>query len=60
MPLINVTYPGGALNPEAKKLKNTLWSLALRWEGIEASDFAASIAWIYLEKRPREQIGVGG
>ena len=45
MPLIDVTYPQGALNAGAlKQLESHLWSTALRWEAIEASESTASIA----------------
>jgi hypothetical protein len=61
MPLIDVIYPIDALSPEAQKqLSETLWSKALHWEGIEANESAASVAWVYLDERPRNSISVGG
>jgi hypothetical protein len=61
MPLIDVIYPADALSPEAQQqLSETLWSKALVWEGIEANENSASIAWIYLDGRPRHLISVGG
>ena len=61
MPLIDVIYPEGALAPEAQaRLRDELWSLALRWEGSENNALSASIAWVYLDERPTRRIGVGG
>lgn len=61
MPLIDVIYQEGALSPNAQQqLTTTLWEKALRWEGIEVTDAAASIAWVYLDERPRRHVGVGG
>jgi phenylpyruvate tautomerase PptA (4-oxalocrotonate tautomerase family) len=61
MPLIDVIYPSDALSSEAQKeLSQTLWSKALRWEGIDDNERAASVAWVYLDGRPRHSISVGG
>ncbi len=61
MPLIDVIYPEGALTPKSQQeLRDSLWSTALRWEGIERTAGAASVAWVYLDERPRRRIGVGG
>lgn len=60
MPLIDVIYPEGALTPEAEhQLATTLWSTAIRWEGIEVNAASGSISWVYLDARPRHRIGVG-
>jgi phenylpyruvate tautomerase PptA (4-oxalocrotonate tautomerase family) len=61
MPLIDVTYTEGSLTPKAEQelLKN-LWSTAIRWEGIEVNDASASVAWAYLDRRPKELMSVGG
>src|SRR5258707_8078141 len=60
MPLIDVIFAEGSLSPEAQRqLLNTMWSSALRWEAIEANEVSASIAWAYLDERPRHHIGVG-
>jgi hypothetical protein len=54
MPLIDVIYPSDALSPVAQKeLSETLWSKALRWKGIDDNESAASVAWVYLDGRPR-------
>ena len=61
MPLIDVIYPLDALSLEAqRRLSQTLWSKALRWEGIDDNETAASVAWVYLDGRPRHSISVGG
>jgi hypothetical protein len=60
MPLIDVIFAEGSLSPEAQRqLLDTMWSSALRWEAIEANEVSASIAWAYLDERPRHHIGVG-
>jgi phenylpyruvate tautomerase PptA (4-oxalocrotonate tautomerase family) len=61
MPLIDVIYPAGALDASAQKqLLADLWTSALHWEAIEATDAAGAIAWVYLDERPAHQISVGG
>lgn len=61
MPMIDLVFPEGSLSTAAKeKLSSTLWETALRWEGIEATKGPASVAWVYLDERPREHISVGG
>jgi phenylpyruvate tautomerase PptA (4-oxalocrotonate tautomerase family) len=60
MPLIDVIFAEGSLSPEAQRqLLNTMWSSALRWEAIEANKVSASIAWAYLDERPRHHIAIG-
>ncbi len=52
MPMIDVIFPKGSLDEAAKaKLNATLWETALRWEGIEATEGAASVAWVFLDER---------
>lgn len=61
MPLIDVIYPQGALSaPALKKLESTLWKKALKWEAIEANAASASVAWAYLDERPRQSVSAGG
>ena len=61
MPLIDVICPADALSRSAKqKLTETLWAKALQWEGIEVNESTGSVAWVYLDERPKHQIGVGG
>src|SRR5260221_3385458 len=60
MPLIDVIFAEGTLSPEAQRhLLDTMWSSALRWEAIEANEVSASVAWAYLDERPRHHIRVG-
>jgi phenylpyruvate tautomerase PptA (4-oxalocrotonate tautomerase family) len=61
MPLIDVIYAQGSLNSEAQqKLTKNLWSTALRWEGIELNETSASVAWVYLDERPKHHVSVAG
>jgi phenylpyruvate tautomerase PptA (4-oxalocrotonate tautomerase family) len=61
MPMIDVIFSEGSLDERAKlKLNTTLWETALRWEGIEATEGAASVAWVFLDERPTGRISVGG
>jgi phenylpyruvate tautomerase PptA (4-oxalocrotonate tautomerase family) len=61
MPLMDVTFAQGSLSTNAKEnLSAKLWSLALRWEGIEINETSASVAWVYLDERPRQHVTVAG
>lgn len=61
MPLIDVIFAQGSLSTDAQsKLSQKLWTTALRWEGIEINETAASVAWVYLDKRPRHHVTVAG
>jgi len=61
MPLIDVIYAQGSLNGDAQqKLTKNLWSTALRWEGIELNETSASVAWVYLDERPKQHVSVAG
>jgi phenylpyruvate tautomerase PptA (4-oxalocrotonate tautomerase family) len=54
-------FSEGSLDEAAKvKLNATLWETALRWEGIEATEGAASVAWVFLDERPKGHISAGG
>ena len=45
MPMVDLTYPEGALTEEAKtELHQTLWRRCLRWEGIPDTPATAAIA----------------
>jgi len=61
MPLVEVIHPEGAFSADAKKtlLKN-LSATCLRWEGVEVNDTTQSVAWVYLDARPRESMSAGG
>jgi phenylpyruvate tautomerase PptA (4-oxalocrotonate tautomerase family) len=61
MPLMDVTFAKGSLDTDAQsRLSAKLWSIALRWEGIEITETAASVAWVYLDERPQHHITVAG
>jgi phenylpyruvate tautomerase PptA (4-oxalocrotonate tautomerase family) len=61
MPLVEVIHPEGALDADAKKLLlETLSATCLRWEGVEVNDTTQSVAWVYLDERPRNHISAGG
>ncbi|CAB3782333.1 hypothetical protein LMG28614_01419 [Paraburkholderia ultramafica] len=61
MPLMDVTFAQGSLNTDAQsRLSAKLWSVALRWEGIEINETSASVAWVYLDERPQHHITVAG
>jgi phenylpyruvate tautomerase PptA (4-oxalocrotonate tautomerase family) len=61
MPMVDLYYPSGALSQDAKdKLLANLASTCLKWEGIDVTAGAHSIAWVYLHEVPRENIAAGG
>jgi phenylpyruvate tautomerase PptA (4-oxalocrotonate tautomerase family) len=61
MPLMDVTFAQGSLNAHAQsRLSAKLWSVALRWEGIEINETSAYVAWVYLDERPQHHITVAG
>jgi phenylpyruvate tautomerase PptA (4-oxalocrotonate tautomerase family) len=61
MPMIDVIFTKGSLDEAAKaQLNAMLWEIALRWEGIEATEEAASVAWVFLDERPEGHVSVGG
>lgn len=61
MPLVEVIHPEGAFSADGKKkLLESLSATCLRWEGIEVNDVSQSVAWVYLDERPRDSISAGG
>jgi phenylpyruvate tautomerase PptA (4-oxalocrotonate tautomerase family) len=61
MPLMDVTFAQGSLDRDAQsRLSAKLWSIALRWEGIEINETSASVAWVYLDERPQHHVTVAG
>ena len=61
MPLVEVIHPEGAFDADAKAtLLETLSATCLRWEGVEVNDTTQSVAWVYLDERPRENVSAGG
>src|SRR6201987_4710582 len=58
---MHVIFAKGSLDEAAKaQLNATLWEIALRWEGTEATEEAASVAWVFLDERPEGHVSVGG
>ncbi|MDX3233569.1 hypothetical protein [Streptomyces sp. ME19-01-6] len=61
MPMVEITCAEGALDAAAKKeLLGTLSAKCMSWEGIEINEDSQSIAWVFLDERPRNSISVGG
>ena len=61
VPMVEIIHPEGAFTAEAKKsLLESLSETCLFWEGIEVTEVTQSIAWVYLDERPRDSIAVGG
>src|SRR5260221_9590231 len=61
MPLVEVIHPEGAFSADAKKmLLENLSATCLRWEGVEVNTTTQSVAWVYLDERPRESMSAGG
>jgi phenylpyruvate tautomerase PptA (4-oxalocrotonate tautomerase family) len=61
MPMIDLTYPAGALTPEARadaveKLTATL----LKCEGAEDNDYTRAMSWVIVHELPAGAINVGG
>ena len=61
MPLVEVIHAEGAFSADARKtLLENLSATCLRWEGVEVNDTTQSVAWVYLDERPRESMSAGG
>ncbi len=61
MPLVEIIHPQDAFDADGKKkLLESLSATCLRWEGIDVNDVTQSIAWVYLDERPRDSISAGG
>ncbi|MDQ1516105.1 MAG: hypothetical protein QOE80_1935 [Actinomycetota bacterium] len=61
MPLVEVIHPEGAFDADSKKLLlETLSATCLRWEGVDVNDTTQSVAWVYLDERPRDSVSAGG
>jgi len=59
--MVDLYYPSGALSQDAKdKLLANLAATCLKWEGIDVTEGAHSIAWVYLHEVPRGNIAAGG
>jgi phenylpyruvate tautomerase PptA (4-oxalocrotonate tautomerase family) len=61
MPMIELTYPQGALDAEAKEtLVDELATKLLSREGAPDTDFFRSITWVYVNEVPAGSLAVGG
>ena len=61
MPMIDVTYPEGALSGDARaKLVDDLTSALLRAERAPDTDFFRSVTWVYLHELPAHAVNAAG
>jgi phenylpyruvate tautomerase PptA (4-oxalocrotonate tautomerase family) len=61
MPMIDVTYPEGAIDPEAReKLVEDLTTALLRAERAPDTDFFRSVTWVYLHELPTHAVNASG
>lgn len=61
MPMIDLTVPTGALEPEAREsLLEELATTLLRWEGAPDTEFFRSITWVYAHEVDQAALAVGG
>jgi phenylpyruvate tautomerase PptA (4-oxalocrotonate tautomerase family) len=61
MPMIELTFPHGALQDEARAaLIDRLTRTVGRWEGMSESEQVASSIWAFVDERPAESINAAG
>jgi phenylpyruvate tautomerase PptA (4-oxalocrotonate tautomerase family) len=61
MPIMNLTYPEGALSEEAKeKLSEELTTALLRAERAPDTDFFRNITWLYIHELPEGNLRAAG
>src|SRR5215210_5835080 len=61
MPMIDVTYPEGALEPGAReKLVEDLTTSLLRAERAPDTDFFRSVTWVYVHELPEGMVNASG
>jgi phenylpyruvate tautomerase PptA (4-oxalocrotonate tautomerase family) len=61
MPMIDVTYPEGALEADARaKLVDDLTTALLRAERAPDTEFFRSITWVYLHELPSHAVNASG
>lgn len=61
MPMIDVTYPEGALEPEAReKLVQDLGAALLRAERVPDTEFFRSVTWVYVHELPAHGVNAAG
>lgn len=61
MPMIDLTYPEGALDPDARAdAVEGLTAALLRNEGATDNDATRAMSWTIVHELPREAVNVGG
>jgi phenylpyruvate tautomerase PptA (4-oxalocrotonate tautomerase family) len=61
MPMMDVTYPAGALAPEVRgELVDELTTVLLRAERAPDTEFFRSITWVYVHELPEEAVIASG
>ena len=61
MPLIDVTMPAGALEPETRAgLVERLGETLLKWEGAPDTEFVRSIMWVHVHELPADAVNAAG
>lgn len=60
VPLIDVTYPEGALEADARSTMVELTTKLLRAERAPDTEFFRNITWVYLHELPAHGINAGG
>lgn len=61
MPMIDLTFPQGALAPESQaELVEKLTAALLRNEGAPDNDRTRAMTWVYLHELPAGAINIGG
>lgn len=61
MPLMDVTYPQGALSPDARDaLIEALTAAILRAERAPDTEFFRNVTWVYAHELPAANVYVGG
>jgi phenylpyruvate tautomerase PptA (4-oxalocrotonate tautomerase family) len=61
MPLLDVTFPAGALSPDVRQsLVDDLTTVVLRAERAPDTEFFRNITWVYLHELPAESVLANG
>jgi len=61
MPMLELTYPEGALEPDVRaSLVDDLGRTLVRWEGAPDTEFFRQATWVYLDERPAWAINRAG
>lgn len=61
MPMIELTAPAGAIDPDARDaLLDELAGRLLHWEGAPDTDFFRANTWVYFNEVPADALFIGG